>query len=101
MGEVDTKDQKMVEIKRSRRGSYKTPSMCASGCEGIRFVPEGDFCWDATAAVVSAAAAALIEYVRICPNILVLKKLIRTDVRMNIRDKYIRILKYSNIFVTL
>ena len=35
------------------------------------------------------------------PNIFVTEKLIRTNVRINIRDQYIRIFEYSNIFVTL
>ena len=36
-----------------------------------------------------------------CPNIFVKEKLIRTNVRIYIRDQYIRIFEYSNIFVTL
>ena len=36
-----------------------------------------------------------------CPNIFVKEKLIRTNVRKYIRDQYIRIFEYSNIFVTL
>ena len=36
-----------------------------------------------------------------CPNIFVKDKLIRTNVRIYIRDQYIRIFEYSNIFVTL
>ena len=36
-----------------------------------------------------------------CPNIFVKEKLIRTNVRINIRHQYIRIFVYSNIFVTL
>ena len=36
-----------------------------------------------------------------CPNIFVKEKLIRTNVRIYIRDRYIRIFEYSNIFVTL
>ena len=36
-----------------------------------------------------------------CPNLFVKEKLIRTNVRIYIRDQYIRIFKYSNIFVTL
>ena len=35
------------------------------------------------------------------PNIFVKEKLIRTNVRIYIRDQYIRIFEYSNIFVTL
>ena len=35
------------------------------------------------------------------PNIFVTEKLIRTNVRIYIRDQYIRISEYSNIFVTL
>ena len=36
-----------------------------------------------------------------CPNIFGKEKLIRTNVRIYIRDQYIRIFEYSNIFVTL
>ena len=36
-----------------------------------------------------------------CTNIFVKEKLIRTNVRIYIRDQYIRIFEYSNIFVTL
>ena len=36
-----------------------------------------------------------------CLNIFVKEKLIRTNVRIYIRDQYIQIFKYSNIFVTL
>ena len=36
-----------------------------------------------------------------CPNIFVKEKLIRTNVRIYIRDQYIRIFEYLNIFVTL
>ena len=36
-----------------------------------------------------------------CPNIFVKEKLIRTNVRIYIRDQYIRIFEYSNIVVTL
>ena len=36
-----------------------------------------------------------------CPNTFVKEKLIRTNVRIYIRDQYIRIFEYSNIFVTL
>ena len=36
-----------------------------------------------------------------CLNIFVKEKLIRTNVRIYIRDQYIRIFEYSNIFVTL
>ena len=36
-----------------------------------------------------------------CPNIFAKEKLIRTNVRIYIRDQYIRIFEYSNIFVTL
>ena len=35
-----------------------------------------------------------------CPNIFVKEKLIRTNVRIYIRDQCIRIFEYSNIFVT-
>ena len=36
-----------------------------------------------------------------CLNIFVKEKLIRTNIRIYIRDQYIRIFEYSNIFVTL
>ena len=36
-----------------------------------------------------------------CPNIFIKEKLIRMNVRIHIRDQYIRIFEYSNIFVTL
>ena len=36
-----------------------------------------------------------------CPNIFVKEKLIQTNDRIYIRDKYIRIFEYLNIFVTL
>ena len=36
-----------------------------------------------------------------CPNIFVKERLMRTNVRINVRDQYIWIFEYSNIFVTL
>ena len=36
-----------------------------------------------------------------CPNIFVKEKLIQMNVRINICDQYIRMFKFSNIFVTL